>query len=145
MRNGKTEILLFAILGGFAGLFLLLSRDYNPTAALFPRVIAIASLVFLSILIVQFGVSRPQQEASENNGTSRAAIFGLQGAYLVLIYCFGFFTATLLFLLVAPVQLRYKRWSVVFAHAVVVTLVLAGSFLWLFNIQLPSGALWDLW
>jgi hypothetical protein len=38
----KLEALLFAILGGFALTFLLLTRDYNPTAALFPRLIAIA-------------------------------------------------------------------------------------------------------
>ena len=43
----KLEVLLFAILGGFAVTFLFLSREYNSTAALFPKLIAGASLVFL--------------------------------------------------------------------------------------------------
>ena len=47
------EILLLAILGGFVAIFLLLSREYNPTAALFPQRIAIASLLFLAVLIIR--------------------------------------------------------------------------------------------
>ena len=146
------ERLLLALLGGFAAIFLFLSRGYNPTAALFPQVIAIASLVFLAALVIRtfIGTNRVSEtpediEAPAGGLISRSAIFGLQGAYILLIYLLGFFAATFLFLLTAPVQLHYKRRGIVLAHAAVLTLVLAGSFLWLFDIQLPSGAVWDLW
>ena len=39
----KLEVLLFVILGGFAITFLFLSREYNSTAALFPKLIAVSS------------------------------------------------------------------------------------------------------
>ena len=70
---------------------------------------------------------------------------GLQAAYVVFIYLFGFFAATLAFLSIAPVQMRYTRWGVVLTNAVVLTLALTGSFLWLFSVQLPAGIIWDLW
>ena len=75
----------------------------------------------------------------------RPPIIAGQGAYVVLIYLLGFFPATLLYLSIAPLQLRYERWGIVLVHSAVLTLALAGSFLWLFNIQLPTGAIWDLW
>ena len=147
------EILLLAILGGFVAIFLFLSREYNPTAALFPQWIAIASLLFLAVLIIRAranSVTLTEFEVQNSVNVTelvprRSAVFFLQGAYIVLIYLFGFFAATFLYLFVAPVQLRYQRRGVVFAHAVFFTVVLAGSFLWLFDVQFPSGAIWDLW
>lgn len=140
------EILLLTVLGGFAAIFLLLSKGYNPTAALFPQWIAIASLLFLAVVVIQLIVrSNPIPESRELGAASRTAIFLVQGAYIAVIYLLGFFPATLVFLLIAPIQMRYKRWSVVVLHGVVLTLALAGSFLWLFNVQLPTGAIWDLW
>jgi hypothetical protein len=136
----RLEILLLIVLGGFAAVFLFLSKDYNPTAALFPQYIAIASLLFLALII---GGRRPISEVQEIG--LRPPIIAVQGAYLVLIYLVGFFAATFLFLLIAPIQMGYKRWGIVLVHGVVFTLVLAGSFLWLFNIQFPTGALWELW
>jgi hypothetical protein len=71
-------------------------------------------------------------------------IVALQGGYLVSIYLLGFFVATLAYLIIAPIQLRYERRGVTIATSVAVTLLLAGSFMWLFDIQLPPGAIWGL-
>ena len=133
------------LLGGCAALFLILSQGYNPTAALFPRWVAIATLLLLTALIIQLfgsdeGVAEPALEA-----VARPAVFAGQGMYILVIYLFGFFAATFLFLLIAPIHLRYKRRGVVLVHAVVLTLVVAGSFLWLFQIQLPTRVSWDFW
>jgi hypothetical protein len=68
----------------------------------------------------------------------------LQAGYVILIYLIGFIAATLLYLIMAPIQLRYERRGVAIAASVVLTLLLAGSFMWLFDIQLPPGALWEL-
>lgn len=139
------EVLLLTILGGFTAIFLFLSKDYNPTAALFPRAVAVATLLFLVVLVIRSVVRPNSALPSSEQSVSRVAIFAVQGTYVLLIYMLGFFAATLLFLLIAPVQLRYRRWGVVVAHSVLLTAVLTGSFLWLFNIQLPTGAVWDLW
>ncbi len=138
----KPEILLFAILGGFALTFLILSRDYNPTAALFPRFIAIASMIFLVAGIIV--------QKSSNMGSDPSlldfnpATMAVQGGYVVLIYLIGFIAATLLYLIIAPIQLRYERRGVAVATSVILTLLLAGSFMWLFEVQLPPGAIWEL-
>ena len=146
-RVEPLEAVLLILFGGFAAVFLILSRDYNSTAALFPRCVAIVSLLSLAALIVQLFSGASDKEVIEPSAgaISRPVIFGLQGAYILFIYVLGFFTATLLFLLIAPIQLRYKRWRVVVVQSLVVTLVAAGSFLWLFGIRLPAGVIWDLW
>jgi len=136
----RLEVLLIAILGGFAATFLLLSRDYNATAALFPKLIAVASLIFLAAGIAT--------RKSSNMGSDPSLLdfkpgtLALEGGYLVLIYLLGFFVATLLYLIIAPIQLRYERRGLAIATSVVLTLLLAGSFMWLFDIQLPPGAIW---
>jgi hypothetical protein len=139
------EVLLLTILGGFSALFLFLSKDYNPTAALFPQAIAVATLIFLALLVIRIIWGRRPSSPVPKLGTGQIMIFAVQGVYVLLIYALGFFAATLLFLFIAPVQLRYKRWGIVVANSVLLTAALTGSFLWLFNIQLPGGAIWDLW
>ena len=152
LKASPLEALLLALLGGFAAAFLILSKDYNSTAALFPRLVAIVSLLSLAALIVQGFTSPGSSTASDEQlieasvGTvSRPAVFALQGAYILLIYVVGFVVATSLFLLIAPIQMRYKRWRVVAVQSIVVTLAVAGAFLWLFDIRLPAGIIWDLW
>ena len=151
--------MLLAILGGFALTFLVLSREYSSTAALFPRLIAVASLLFLvtSRIRPSPGASRhplPVEEGHvemfplpwerEARSAGEGRILALQAGYVVFIYLLGFFVATLLYLIFAPIQLRYERRGVVIATSVVLTLLLAGSFMWLFDIQLPAGAIWEM-
>ena len=138
------EALLLAVLGGFAAAFWFLSGGYNPTAALFPRGIAIACLVFLAILVIRW--MRSESTTPANSYSFRELVtLGLQAGYILFIYLIGFIAATFLYLFITPFQLQYKRWPVVVAHALVLTAVLTTSFLWVFNVQLPAGILWDLW
>jgi len=144
----KLEILLLAILGGFALTSLILSREYNSTAALFPRLIAIASLVFLSLtMFVGIRGRTPELFPVGNSSGVRPWIpwiLVLQAGYVAFIYLLGFFVATLLYLILAPIQLGYQHRRVAIAASVVLTLLLAGSFMWLFEIQLPAGAIWKM-
>jgi hypothetical protein len=41
--------------------------------------------------------------------------------------------------------MHYRRWGIIAAQAVFLTVVIAGSFIWFFHIRLPSGVLWNLW
>jgi hypothetical protein len=133
----KLEVLLLATLGGFALTFLVLSRDYNATAAQFPRLIAVASLVFLVLARISGGKTGPDP-------VFPPPMLALQAGDVFLIYFVGFFPATLLYLILAPLQLQYPRPGVAIATGLVLTLLLAGSFMWLFDIHLPTGAIWEM-
>ena len=70
------EAILLVVLAGFAVLFLFLSKDYGVTAALFPRVVASASLVFiaLDILWKYFAAAKGGAEkAGQEHARQRAA------------------------------------------------------------------------
>ena len=148
----KLELVLLAILGGFALTFLVLSREYSSTAALFPRLIAVASLLFLVLgrMGRTQGIEGRRPISPHGEIGLRPSIpcvrpiLALQAGYVVFIYLIGFFVATLLYLILAPIQLRYQRRGVAIATSVVLTLLLAGSFMWLFDIQLPAGAIWEM-
>jgi hypothetical protein len=73
------------------------------------------------------------------------AVLTLQAGYIAAIYVLGFPLATLLYLIIAPIQMRYLRWFVISAQAVFLTVLISGSFIWFFHIRLPKGILWDLW
>jgi hypothetical protein len=150
------EILLLVLLGGFAALFLILTWDYNPTAALFPRWVAIASVLFLGWSIANRLLGRgrpaPRQEDSDEEFVQPAAdampwpaVLSLQGLYIAGIYFFGFTQATLLYLFAAPIHMRYRKWGIIAAQAVLLTIIIAGSFIWFFHIRLPRGIVWEWW
>jgi len=71
-------------------------------------------------------------------------VLALQAAYVFGIYFLGFTVATLSYLVVAPLQMRYRRWLIIAAEAALLTLVVAGSFTWFFHVRLPKGTLWSL-
>ena len=73
------------------------------------------------------------------------AVLGLQAGYIFAIYLVGFTFATLLYLIAAPIHMRYRKWAVIAAQAVFLTIIIAGSFIWFFHIRLPKGVLWELW
>lgn len=150
-RYSALEAFLLAVLAGFSGLSLLLSKDYGTTAALFPRVIASASLAFIILDIVWEHFSaggeraKPQEKAPPNRGnTGWLAPLTLQGGYIALIYITGFTTATFLYLLACPWQLRYRNWIVIL-HAVLLTFVIVYTFHSVFHVRLPKGLLGIPW
>jgi hypothetical protein len=144
------EGLLLILLGGFAVAFLVLSKDYGATAALFPRWVAGAALLSL-VLALPIEVLRQRKTASlepaAQNPDSVAwpLILLLQGGYVLFIYVVGFSGATLLFLLFTPVLMHYRRWNVILLYGILLTAAVAGSFMWLFNVRFPKGILWDMW
>ena len=149
--KSRLECVALLLLGGCAALFLVLSSSYSATASLFPRWVAIASLLSLAGLIVQLVARRNSPGAPDGRTTeptfeivSRKAIFAGQAAYIVVIYLFGFFAATFMFLMIAPIQMRFNRWRLVLAQSVIVTVVIAGAFVWIFKTELPRGVIWDL-
>ena len=72
------------------------------------------------------------------------AVLALQAAYIFAIYFIGFTGATLIYLVVAPLQMAYRRWLITATTAALLTLAIAGSFTWFFHIRLPKGILWSI-
>lgn len=141
-------------MGGFAALFLILTWNYNPTAALFPRWVAIASVLLLAAAVCRqlFGEQKPRPQEDDEEFVQPSpdampwpAVLALEGAYILAIYLVGFTYATLLYLIAGPIHMRYRRWGIIAAQAVFLTIIIAGSFIWFFHIRLPKGILWNLW
>ena len=97
------------------------------------------------------GVPKPRPEPADEDLSQTSAtapywptVLALQAAYVFGIYFLGFTVATLSYLVVAPLQMRYRRWLIIAAEAALLTLVVAGSFTWFFHVRLPKGTLWSL-
>ena len=146
------EALLLVVLAGFAALFLFLTKDYGTTAALFPRVVASASLVFVALdilwkyFVVEKGGAKPKTKAPDqtsNKGWVLPLVF--QAGYLGLIYVAGFSAATLAYLIACPWQLRYRNWIVIILNAVLLTFAIVYTFHTVFHVRLPKGMLGIPW
>ncbi|HWP34048.1 MAG TPA: tripartite tricarboxylate transporter TctB family protein [Thermodesulfobacteriota bacterium] len=149
VRAVLLEGALLLALGGFAALFLASTGALNRTAALFPRLVATACLVLLAVYLARWVLARGVEAAAgeaagEEPGASGgwSAALALQAAYILAIWLVGFTVATVLFLLAAPLQMRYRRPGVVVAYAAALTALVSGSFLWVFHVRLPGGVLW---
>lgn len=146
------EALLLVVLAGFSAVFLFISKDYGATAALFPRVVASASLVFIALdilwkyVVVGKGGAKPHTTAPDpTNNSGWASPLALQAGYIGLIYVAGFSTATLIYLIVCPWQLRYRNWLVTILHAVLLTIAIVYTFHSVFHVRIPKGLLGIPW
>ena len=153
MARGLTwETFLLAILAGFSALFLLISKDYGATAALFPRVIASASLAFIILdigweyMFAKQASGKPRVEKSGKTGAvGWMPPLALQAGYIALIYIAGFTAATFLYLVACPWQLRYRNWLVTILHAALLTFTIVYTFHAVFHVRLPRGMLGFPW
>jgi hypothetical protein len=63
------------------------------------------------------------------------------GAYLALIVVIGFNLATLVFMILYPPLIGYRRWVVIVPFAVIMTAAVAYCFGSILHVQLPIGIL----
>ena len=146
------EAILLVVLAGFAVLFLFLSKDYGATAALFPRVVASASLIFIALdilwkylAVAKSGTKLPARASDEADNKGWAPPLAMQTGYIGLIYIAGFSAATLLYLIICPWQLRYRNWLVTILHAALLTFAIVYTFHTVFHVRLPNGFLGIPW
>lgn len=144
------DIVLMAVLGIFAGAFLIETRSYNPTAALFPRLVSIVSLVFIVWTIAQRCLALRRKAKSSPDTKAEAGRKG-EGAlawywslatmvgYFVLIYLLGFTLVTLIYLLVVPLLLGYRRYKTVLITGVLSTAAFITVFSYVLHARIPEG------
>src|SRR5438128_8150827 len=131
------EILLLVILCGFALAFLLETTKLQPTAALFPRLVAEASLfvfvIALAFRLLKSGEATFQQAVAISakkppNATSFSAALTLQAAYLAAVFLLGFPIATLMYLVVCPRLIGSQRCRILLPHSLLLTVALYLAF-----------------
>jgi len=144
------DIVLMAVLGVFAGAFLIEARSYNPTAALFPRLVSIFSLVLIVWTITQRCLTLRRKTKSSPDTKLGAGIKG-EGAlawywsvatmvgYFVLTYVLGFTLVTLIYLLVLPLLLSYRRYKIVLITGVLSTAAFITVFSYVLHARIPEG------
>jgi hypothetical protein len=146
------DIIVLVILGAFAAAFLIETRTYNPTAALFPRLVSIISLFFIlwsiaqrcwTLFHKQEALTESDEEGSGEKKDSMAwyATAGTMVAYFVLIYILGFTATTLIYLVATPFLLGYgKRW-LVFLVGILWTVGFVVVFSYVLHSRIPEGLL----
>lgn len=146
------EALLRTLLVCFALLFLFVTKDYGATAALFPRVVALFSLAFISLDIFWLYFRKGHKPAKPQAETQRvlprvswSAALALQAGYIGVIYIAGFSTATFAYLIACPWQLHYRNWIVTILHAILLTVAIVYTFHSVFHVRLPKGVLGIPW
>jgi hypothetical protein len=150
-RSSSLETLLLLILGGFALSFLFETTRLEPTAALFPRFVAEASL-FLFVIAFGFrflggGVTTVQgagfiAEKKPQNAMSFSAALALQAGYITMVLLLGFPIATLMYLLACPRLMGYQRWKILVSYGVLLTGVVFVAFVYVLHVRFPEGLLW---
>ncbi len=144
------DIVLMVVLGVFAGAFLIETRTYNPTAALFPRLVSIISLIFIVWTIVQrvFSLAKradQSPEARSETGPQGARVFtwywslAAMVGYYVLIYLLGFTLVTLVYLIVLPLLLGYRRYLIILITGVLWTVAFLSVFNYILHARIPEG------
>jgi hypothetical protein len=144
------DVILMVVLGIFAGAFLLETRTYNPTAALFPRLVSIISLIFIIWTIGQrylalrreAGSSLEREEEAETKGKGALdwywSLVTMVG-YFVLIYVLGFTLVTLIYLLAIPFLLGYRKIKIVVITGVLWTVAFITVFTHVLHARIPEG------
>jgi putative tricarboxylic transport membrane protein len=144
------DVILMVVLGVFAGAFLLETRTYNPTAALFPRLVSIISLIFIIWTIGQRylalrGEAEPspeREEEAEVKGKGALEWYwslGTMVGYFVLIYLLGFTLVTLIYLLAIPFLLGYRKVKIVVITGVLWTVAFITVFTHVLHARIPEG------
>jgi hypothetical protein len=142
------DVILMAVLGLFAGAFLIETRTYNPTAALFPRLVSIISLMFIIWTIGKRYITlRRETKASPETeaGAKGEGVFAWYWSlatmvgYFVLIYLLGFTLVTLVYLLVLPLLLGYRRYKIVLMTGVLWTVAFITVFTYVLHARIPGG------
>ena len=150
-RISFLEILLLVILCGFALAFLLETTKLQQTAALFPRLVAEASLfvfvIALAFRLLKSGEATVQHATSISakkppNATSFGAALTLQAAYLAAVFLLGFPIATLMYLVVCPRLMGYQRWRILLPYSVLLTSAVFLAFAYVLHVRFPGGLLW---
>ncbi len=148
-----TEILILLGSVGFASLFLTENYDEGAAAAgLLPNIVAAACILLAFMILTAEGISRrklPRIDSSKAGriSTEEGCLLAWWGSYLAMAVYFlgilliGFIGATLLYTLIIPFFMKYRKWKATVMASMIVTGCMYLAFAVILKIQLPTGIL----
>ena len=147
---GDVDLFLLGIVGLFALAFLIDSRNYNPTAALLPRLVAVITILLVIAAIIQhywktIYQDRPLARSDDENAQPKKGgliwYYNLASVlvYFLLIFIIGLVWASLLYLLLAPFLLGYKKIKIVVCIAGFWIIFFVYVFTKILHARLPLG------
>jgi hypothetical protein len=149
------ELVILVILGAFALAFLIDTRSYNRIAALFPRLVsAVTLLLILAYLVVRFSTSLKEKQPSEaeaettvkgEGSLSGHVTLAIMLGYFLSIFIIGLTWASLVYLLVVPVWMGYRRYRVVAITSILWVIAFVCIFHYMLHTRIPQGFLGDLY
>jgi hypothetical protein len=152
------EFLILLISLIFSGLFLADTYDTEDVATgLLPNIVAAVSILFCLVLFVGKVLSvsrtkssktlRGEEEVQQGAQSQEASLMVWWGSYLTMVGYFalilliGLLWATLVYTLMIPFLMHYRRWKVVLLAGIGVTLSMYVAFCVILRMNLPSGIL----
>jgi hypothetical protein len=150
------ELVILIILGAFALAFLIDTRSYNRIAALFPRLVSVATLLLiLAYLVVRFSMSlkkekQPSETDAETTVKGEGSLSGnvtlaIMLGYFLLIFIVGLTWASLVYLLVVPVWMGYRRYRIIAITSILWVIAFVCIFHFMLHTRIPQGLLEDLY
>ena len=145
------DLALLCLPACFAIIFLFDSKTYNPTAALFPRIVAVITLGLLFGAICQHFFKRYYQapvipevedvdiERKKVSGMKWYVSLSLMLAYFLLVYILGLVVASILYLLLTPVLMGYKKFKIIAVVAGFWIIVFYYVFYEILQLRMPNG------
>ena len=151
-RFWNLDLIILALLAGFSIAFMIDARTYNPTAALFPRLVSSVTFILLFISIVQrfwsfFKKDRPVPRPEEVNPSGAKRGLGAGFSLLVMmgyffsIYLIGMIGASLLYLCLMPLFMGYRKYKVVFLTSAMWIAAFVFVFAYILHARIPAGFL----
>ena len=149
------ELVILVILGAFAFAFLIDTRSYNRIAALFPRLVSVVTLLLiLAYLVVRFWMSLKEEQPSETEAETTVkgegsisghVSFAILIGYFLSILILGLTWASLVYLLLVPVWMGYRRYRIVAITSILWVIAFVCVFHYVLHNRIPQGFLGDLY
>ncbi|HEY4200398.1 MAG TPA: tripartite tricarboxylate transporter TctB family protein [Devosiaceae bacterium] len=141
LRDPLIGIVVFLL---SAGIFLM-ARQYPADAALFPQLIT-GIMMLVSLIMIVRGFVRPSRgEPIDREGATRlAVVVGLTIAYVGAVANLGYVTASIFFIPVTAYALGSRRYLTLALTTAIFLGVLVYLFVFVFQVQLPQEAIFQL-
>jgi hypothetical protein len=168
-----TDRIFLAVLILFFAIILQQSMGLTRTAGLMPKLITVTGIILCALVLLSGFIREriaPAEKAeqkttgtTENEGGNKkggdwqemAKSGGKKGlplyatilvsvGYLILFALFGFLISSIAVMLVLPLLLGYRKFIVVILVAVISSLAIYFSFVYLFHVTLPAGLIFQL-
>ena len=142
------DTIILAVISVLLAMEFIMSFSINPNAAQVPKMITGAGLVLCVIEAISQvkKIVTGKYETLKSEGAGHQTLswymnLVLIAGYIAALSTIGFIPSSLVYLVLMPALMGYRKWKVVIPFAVITTVVLYLSFTYAFRVELPLGIL----